>query len=90
MHLMVEKGEYFILVSILKLCNFKIFFHSIFLLFKKHILIFSGVRGGVSTITTRHSKANNKYHPKEYDPELLSLFLAYLDANNLYGESYIL
>ena len=54
----------------------------------KNILNVSGVRGGVSTITTRHSKANNKYHPKEYDPELLSLFLAYSDANNLYGESY--
>ena len=32
----------------------------------------------------RYAKANNEYLP-DYDPNLLSQFLIYLDANNLYG-----
>ena len=43
-----------------------------------------GVRGGVSDIYNRHSKANNKYL-KSYDPKQESKHIIYLDANNLYG-----
>ena len=44
-------------------------------------------RGGLSGVMgTRHVKANNKYLPN-YDKKKESSFLAYFDANNLYGIS---
>ena len=59
------------------------------------LMVEEGIRGGVSMISTRYSKANNKYmkeakdpkDPKEgeYDPNLPSKYITYLDANNLYG-----
>ena len=42
------------------------------------------MRGGVSYISNRYSKANNKYL-KSNDPEQKSKHIIYLDANNLYG-----
>ena len=47
------------------------------------LMIESGLRGGISTCVTRHSKANNRYMHK-YDPNKESKFITYLDANNLY------
>ena len=44
----------------------------------------SGIRGGVSTISHRHSIANNKYL-KNYDLDKELKSIIYLDANNLYG-----
>ncbi|XP_022805804.1 uncharacterized protein LOC111342944 [Stylophora pistillata] len=44
-----------------------------------------GIRGGISMIPTRHSKANNKYMGEKFDPSQPSKFIPYLDANNLYG-----
>ena len=49
----------------------------------------NGVRGGVSTISTRHSKANNKYMGKRFNKTKPSKFIMYLDANNLYGYAMI-
>ena len=43
-----------------------------------------GTRGGVSNISNRYSKANNKYL-KSYDPKQELKHIIYLDANNLYG-----
>ncbi len=43
-----------------------------------------GIRGGISSIMKRHSKANHKYL-KDYDPQKPSQYIMYLDANNLYG-----
>jgi hypothetical protein len=42
-----------------------------------------GVRGGVSTVTGRYARANNK-HMTEYDPSKESSFISYVDANSLY------
>ena len=43
-----------------------------------------GMRGGVSYISNRNSKANNKYL-KSYDLKQESKHIIYLDANNLNG-----
>ena len=43
-----------------------------------------GMLGGVSYITNRYGKANNKYM-KEYNEKAPSNCIMYLDANNLYG-----
>ena len=49
-----------------------------------YLMIEKGIRGGVSSIMKRYSKANHKYL-NDYDPEKPSQHILYLDANNLYG-----
>ena len=51
----------------------------ILLLFEK------GIRGGISMISNRFGKANNKFMGEKYDQSQPSKYLAHLDANNLYG-----
>ncbi len=48
------------------------------------LMVERGVRGGVSTVTKRYAKANNRY-VKGYDNSQTSVYIPYLDANNLYG-----
>ena len=44
-----------------------------------------GIRGGISMISHRYSKANNKYLEGVYNKLLETIYIMYLDANNLYG-----
>ena len=43
-----------------------------------------GIRGGVCNATLKYAEANNKYM-KDYDENIASSFLQYIDANNLCG-----
>ena len=49
-----------------------------------HLFIEKRMRGGISYIAKRHSKANNKYM-KSYDEYKISKYITYFDANNLNG-----
>ena len=49
------------------------------------LLFEKGTRGGVSMIPNRWGKANNKFMGEKFASTKPSKFLAYLDANNLYG-----
>ncbi len=49
-------------------------------------MIEQGLRGGMCQVSHKHAKANNKYM-KEYNKDVISSYLVYLDANNLYGLS---
>ena len=48
------------------------------------LMIEKGIRGGISIISNRYGKANNKYM-KDHNKKEPFIFLIYLDANNLYG-----
>ena len=52
----------------------------------KCIFIEKGMRGGISYISKRYSKANNEYC-SDYDSEKLKTYITYLDMNNLYGHA---
>ena len=48
------------------------------------LMVEEGIRGGICHSIHRYAKANNKYM-KNYNNKEESLYIQYLDANNLYG-----
>ena len=52
----------------------------------KYMFFEQGMRGGVSYINKRYSKANNECC-KDYDKEKPKSYIIYLDINNLYGHA---
>ena len=47
------------------------------------LMVENGIRGGICQATHKYAKANNKYM-KNYDKNIESSYLEFLDANNLY------
>ena len=47
-------------------------------------MIEKGLRGGLCQVSHKHITANNKYM-KTYNKDVVSSYINYLDANNLYG-----
>ena len=48
------------------------------------LMVEESIRGGICYAIYHYVKANNKYM-KDYDKSKESLYLKYLDVNNLYG-----
>ena len=48
------------------------------------LMVEKGTRDGFCQAIHRHAKANNKYM-KNYNKNIKSSYLTYLDASNLYG-----
>ena len=48
------------------------------------LMVEKGTRSGICQAIHRYAKANNKYM-KNYDKDIISSYLTYLDGNNLYG-----
>ena len=51
-----------------------------------YLFVEKRMRGRISYIAKRYSKANNKYM-KSYDNKKPSKYITFLDANNLYGST---
>ncbi len=49
-----------------------------------YLMVERGIRGGISSIMKRYARANNKYL-NDYNKDQMSVYIPYLDANNLYG-----
>ena len=54
--------------------------------YEMYLFIEQSIRGGLSQISKRYAKANNKYMD-DYNKEKPETYISYFDANNLYGWS---
>ena len=50
----------------------------------KYLFFESGIRGGISGVSTRYAKANNPY-VKDYDPKKPTTYINFYDCNGLYA-----
>ena len=48
------------------------------------LMVGKGIRGGICQAIHKHAKLNNKYM-EDYNKDIISSYLMYLDASNLYG-----
>ena len=48
------------------------------------LMVEKGIWGGITQAVKRYARANNKYMKDLYNPNEKSIYLQYLDANNLY------
>ena len=48
------------------------------------LMVEEGIRGGICQAVQHYESANNKYM-KDYNENVISSYLQYLDANNFYG-----
>ena len=49
------------------------------------LMVEKGIWGGITQAVKRYARANNKYMKDLCNPDEKSIYLQYLDANNLYG-----
>ena len=47
------------------------------------LMVEKGIRGGITQPVKRYAKASNKYRKDLYNPDEESIYLQYVDANNL-------
>ena len=47
------------------------------------LMVEKGVRDGITQAVKRYAKGNNKYIKDLYNPDKKTIYLQYLDANNL-------
>ena len=50
------------------------------------LMVENGIRGGISQAPYKYAEANNK-QMNNYDKNIESSYIEYLDANNLYGQT---
>ena len=53
------------------------------------LMVEKGIRGGITQTVKRYARAHNKYMKDLYNPDELSIYFQYVDANNLYGWTMI-
>lgn len=53
--------------------------------YDQYLMVEQGLRGGIAMISHRHAEANNPQMGSGYDKDKEHSYIAYLDANNLYG-----
>ena len=49
------------------------------------LMVEKSIRGGITQAVKRYAKCNNKYVKDLCNPDELSIYLQYVDVNNLYG-----